>query len=107
MPTKTQAKVAVSAAATAANTDIDNTLPVGVDITDGSITFAPTRYFFELNAVDSTTATSWSTTIQANLTTQARAFTIRQQLGRRGDDAGVVKEIVIVSALATYRIKNF
>ena len=107
MPTKTQAKAAVDSADAAIKADIDNILPTAVNITDGKLFFNPTVWTIRMTAPDQATALSWSTTIQTNLTTAGRSFTLDQQLGRRGSDAGVQKAIVISTALCIYTISGF
>ena len=107
MPTKTQAKTAIDNAAAAIKADIDNVLPVGVDITDGNVIFNPTKWFIRMNATTQATADSWGTTIKTNLTNAGRAFTYRDQRGRREVDSGVPKSIVIDTALAVYTITGY
>ncbi len=106
MPTKTQAKTAIDNAAVGAKADIDNTLPVGVNIIDGRIDFNPTRYVFKMDAGNSlTTAQSWRDTILTNLDTQVRTHTVVQVLGRRVGDLDRV--VVVHTVLADYIIINF
>jgi len=108
MPTKTQAKAAVDNAAAAIKNDIDNTLPVGVDITDGNISFAPNHYFIRMNATTQAIADSWVATIKTNLQNQSRTFTARDFRGRReGESPGFTKYIEIVTTIATYIIIGY
>lgn len=107
MPTKTQAKAAVDSADTAIKADIDNILPTGVNITDGKLFFNPTVWTIRMTAPDQATALSWSATIQTNLTAASRTFTVDLQLGRRVQDTGVQKAIVISTALCIYTIMGF
>src|SRR2546425_1973295 len=100
MSTKIQAKTAVDSAATAIKADIDNILPAAVNITDGNIAFAPTRWTIQMNAGDQATALSWSSSIQTALTAASRSFTVETGLGRRQGDGGP-KVISIFTTLAT------
>lgn len=103
MANKTQAKAAVDAATVAIKSDIDNILPVGVDITDGAINFAPTRWGIKLNGGSEANAVSVANAIAANLTTAGRAnSTVRG--GRRLEDGTAIKSIAVSSVLATYQI---
>lgn len=109
MANKTQAKAAIDSAATAIKADIDNILPVGVNIEDGSISFAPLRWKLVLDAGGSlVTADSWLATIVSNLTAASRTSTVGRF--RRISD-GVVnlgdKVYLIHTELASYKIKNF
>lgn len=104
MPTKIQVKAAVDATCATAKTDIDSILPVGVDIIDGNISFAPTKFIFKMNAGGSqATADTWATTITGNLTAAGRTYFVRRSGRREGDGA---KVIVIETTLATYFIVN-
>ena len=86
MPNKTQAKAAIDTASTAIKADIDNILPVGVDIRDGAINFGPVRYKILLNAGGVVaTMNSWSTSIQTALTSAGRTFIV--DLRRRADES--------------------
>ena len=86
MANKTQAKAAIDSAVTAIKADIDDILPTGVNITDGRIDFAPTRWGFRLDAGGSpSTAESWITSITIALTAASRTFIIKRS-GRRADD---------------------
>lgn len=106
MPNKTQSKAAVTAAATAMNNDIDNTLPVGVNIKDGQISFGPTHLFLVLDAGGLlTTANTILDAIKANLVTQNRTFKVKYEIGRREDD--VPKLIRVFTDLSDYIIQNF
>ena len=107
MPTKNQAKNAVDAAAVAMKADIDNTLPAGINITDGRITFNPTRWSIQLNAEGAlATAQTIRDAILTALTAASRTFTVTQVLGRRDSD-GAVRYARIQTALADYEITNF
>jgi hypothetical protein len=103
---KTQAKAAIDAAVTSIKADIDNILPVGVDITDGSITFNPTRWGFKLNATTQAAADTLATSIETALTAAARPWT-ETRGGKRSDDGAVGKFTQIGTTLATYTIKGF
>ena len=106
MASKAQAKAIIDSAVTSIKSDIDNILPVGVDIRDGWISFAPTHWTFILNAGgNSGTANSWAATIASNLTTALR--TNSTSTFRRTTDGEPEKAIVVTSALAVYRIVNF
>ena len=109
MPTKAQARASIDAAGTLAKNEIDNTLPVGVNIVDGRINFNPTTLTFQMDAGGSlATATSWRDTIQTNLTSQSRTFTTRSTLGRRTrPDADGTHEIFISTTLTNFQITNF
>lgn len=107
MPSKAQAKAAIDNAATDVKNDIDNILPVGVNIVDGGISFNPIRWTITLDAgASGVTADSWLATIQANLTTANRTFTVTR-IGRRRSDPRRNNVITIISAQASYRITNF
>ena len=105
MPTKTQAKTAIDSAATAIKADIDNILPVGVNIADGKLDFNPTKWYLRMTAPDQTTADSWVTTMQTNLTAAGRTWKTR----REGNYVDNEKEnaITISTALAIYQIVEF
>lgn len=108
MANKTQAKAAVDNGATQIKSDIDNTLPVGVDITSGSVIFGPgsnIAWFYSLNATTQAAADTLATNIKTNLTNAARTFTETRNGRRSTDDGG--KSIVIVSTLASYTIKGY
>ena len=102
MPNKIQAKAAVDAAAAAIKADIDNILPVGVDIIDGNITFAPTRWGIKLNGVNEASAVTLANTISANLTAASRTHIV-ERVGRRSTDHSRTV-INIGSQLASYQI---
>jgi hypothetical protein len=102
---KTQAKAAIDAANVAIKDDIDNRLPVGVDITNGNLSFNPTRWQMVLNTTSQATADSWTTSIEAALTLQGKTW-LETRGGRRGDDT-TGKYIMIASNPATYVIKGF
>jgi hypothetical protein len=105
MATKPQAKAAVDSAATAIKADIDNILPVGVNISDGRLDFGPMKWYLRLLAPDQTTAEAWTSTIQTNLTAAARVFRTR----REGNYVDNEKEnvITISTTLAVYQITGF
>jgi hypothetical protein len=105
MATKPQAKAAIDSAATAIKADIDNILPVGVNISDGKIDFGPMKWFLRLTAPDQTVAEAWATTMETNLTVAGRPFKTR----REGFYVDNEKEnvITIASALAVYQITGF
>lgn len=106
MPTKTQAKAAVDAAAVDAKSDIDNILPAGVNIKDGSIGFGPESYVIELDAGGSaTTALTLLGAVQTNLTSAGRSFTTFRS-DRRVDDGGK-KVMGVKEAKLTVVIINF
>ena len=106
MATKTGAKAAVDSAGTQIKADIDNILPVGVNIVDGIINFGPIKWTLIMDAGGSQiTADSWATTIGTNLGSASRTFTTTRS-GRRNDDSGG-KFIRIESVLAIYLIRNF
>lgn len=108
MANKTQAKAAIDAAALAAKAEIDNIPPVGVNIVDGQITFAPTRYIFKLNAGGvEATAVSWLNSIKANLEAAARTYTVSANMGRRQLDVSNDRIIIITSDASTFIITNF
>lgn len=106
MANKNQAKAAVSAAATYFNNDIDVTLPVGVNIQDGRLDFAPTRGYIKMLAPDETTAETWKNTIVANLVTEGRQHTVRKEGAYAEDIHGSAAEnvITIVGPPVTYQI---
>lgn len=108
MPTKNQAKTAIDNAGTAIKADIDNILPVGVDITYGSITFAPTKWYIKLNATTQATADSWANTIKTNLAAASRSFIVKDYRGRRdGEGSNFTKYIEISTDLALYQIFGY
>ena len=105
MPTKLQAKAAVDQAATDAKADIDNILPVGVNISDGAISFGPERYTIQLNAGgNAATALSWFNSIVTALTNAGRTPTV-SLLQRRGTDSP--KGYIVTEAKVTITITNF
>ena len=108
MATKPQAKAAIDNGVVAIKSDIDNILPAGVNIKDGSIHFGPTSWSFQLDAGGSlATATSWRDTIVTNLNIVGRAPKIRNNLGRRETDSVAdSKYIIIETDLASYVIVN-
>jgi hypothetical protein len=104
MPTKNQAKTAIDNAGTAAKSDIDTILPVGVNITDGSISFVPTKYVIHVNTGGNISdAVTMATTISANLTAASRPNTIVYQ--RRTDDGR--KAILVSEQSLTVVITGF
>ena len=106
MPTKVQAKTAIDNATTAIKADIDNTLPTGINIVDGGITFNPTKWGLKMDAGgNAATAESWATAITTNLAVASRTFTLRR-FGRRSDD-NHGRIIAIDTILANYIITNF
>lgn len=108
MANKTQAKAAVDNGAAQIKSDIDNTLPVGVDITSGSVVFGPGNnifWYYNLNATTQAAADTLATNIKTQLTSQTRTFT-ETRTGRRYDD-GSGKSIVIVGPAASYTIKGY
>ena len=107
MANKTQAKAAVDNGAAQIKSDIDNALPVGVDITSGSVVFGPgaaISWYYNLNATTQAAADTLATSIKSALTTAGRAFTETRYGRRYSDDS---KSIVIVSAIASYTIKGY
>jgi len=104
MPNKTQAKAAVDAAATACKSDVDNILPVGVNITSGSILFNPTKSFYLMLAPDEATLNAWATTIYNNLVTAARNPSQPMGAGRRKSEDILNRAVVIDCATASFRI---
>lgn len=108
MANKTQAKAAVDAGATAIKADIDNILPVGVDIVDGVVTFSPTKWNMKLNATTQGAADTLATAIETALTGAARTWTeIRGGRRLSPTEDGVPKFIRINSTLASYEIRGF
>jgi len=102
---KTQAKAAIDSVVTLIKVDIDNILPVGVNIIDGVINFAPMRWGLRLDAGGSnSTAEALVTAITANLTSASRTFIVRRS-GRRADDSAG-DGFRIETTLATYSIVN-
>jgi len=105
MPTKAQAKTAIDNVATAIKADIDNILPAGVNIVDGSIQFSPQHWNIKLDADGSlATADAWLLAIATNLGNASRTGVITRS-GRRLSDGE--KNIVIKTTLANYLIVNF
>lgn len=108
MPTKSQAKAAIDAAAVAAKADIDNIPPPGVNVLDGTIRFAPTRFEFTYGVTTIPDAIALRDTILANLTAAGRSFTVTSKLGRRvSPDPDPEHTVTIQTTLAIYRIINF
>lgn len=105
MATKPQAKAAIDSAATAIKADIDNILPVGININDGKIEFGPMKWYIRLLAPDLTTAESWTSGLETNLAGAGRQFKTR----REGAYVDNEKEnsITIVTTLAIYQIVGF
>jgi hypothetical protein len=87
MATRTQAKAAIDAVSTDAKTFIDY-IPVGANIVDGQINFAPNQWTVRILVLDTNEMTSVENSITAGLTADARVFTISRQRrrteGRRG-----------------------
>jgi len=104
MPTKNQAKTAIDAAALACKSDIDNILPVGINITSGSILFNPTKSYYLMLAPDEATLNAWATTIYNNLITAARNPSLPMSSGRRKSEDILNRAVVIDCATATFRI---
>jgi hypothetical protein len=106
MANKTAAKNAVDNAAAAAKNEIDLALPAGVNIVDGNISFNPTRITLVMDAGgNQATAESWRDSIKGYLDSVPRTYTAKSFVGRREGDSEHF--IIIISALATYRINNF
>ena len=104
MATKLQAKNAIDAAALDAKNDIDNILPVGVNIKDGGISFNPEGYVIVVDAGGLVaTADSTLASIQSNLTTATRPFVTT--LRRRKADTK--NQYVVTEAKLTVKIVNF
>lgn len=107
MATKPQAKTAIDNAVTDMKADIDTILPIGINITDGSLSFNPTRYTIQLDAGgNGATALSWLTSIQTNLTNAGRTNFRVVRTDRRSDDIGK-KVIGVVETKVTILIVNF
>jgi hypothetical protein len=100
MATKPQAKSAIDAVVVTVKADIDNTLPSGVNIVDGAINFAPTRWHLTLAVEDIVAAETMVTQLQSTLSNASRPSTIIRQ--RRIDDGN--RHISVVTTLATYKI---
>jgi hypothetical protein len=108
MATKPQAKTAIDNAATAIKSDIDNTIPSGVNIVDGMITFSPTKWLITFTVANSTEAETLITGITANLTATSRSYTIDRRRRAEADNAPPgQKSMTIITALANYRIIGF
>jgi hypothetical protein len=104
MANKVQAKAAVDSAAIQIKADIDAILPVGVNIIDGVVNFAPIRWTLTIDAGGLiATAETLAATIVTNLNAAARPPVLSR--ARRGDDAARI--FTISTALAVYRIVNF
>lgn len=113
MPTKVQAKNAIDNESAAFKADIDNILPVGVNIVDGQMNFAPGKHMVKLDAGGSAaTAISWANTIQSNLTAAVptRPSQIRRR-DRRVDPENTApdtnKQVVVVEQSLVVIITNF
>lgn len=107
MANKTQAKAAIDSAVIDIKNDIDNILPIGVNINDGSVSFNPTRYVIQLDAGNnSATALSWFNSIKANLISAARPNFIEFRSDRRNDDIGK-KNMGVRETKLTVMIINF
>jgi hypothetical protein len=105
MASKTQAKAAIDAVVVSIKAEIDNILPVGVNIKDGVINFAPPRWSIQMDAGgSSSTAESWITSITSALTSASRAFVVKRA-GRRADDS-TGDGYRIETTLAIYTILN-
>lgn len=103
MANKTQSKTAIDNAATAIKSDIDTILPTGVNVVDGSISFAPTKYVIHVNTgANIVDAMNMATTVSTNLTNAARPNTIVFQ--RRTDDG---RSIVVSEKSLTVIISGF
>ena len=105
MPNKNQTKTAIDSAATAIKADIDNILPVGVNIIDGNINFAPLRWNIRLDAGGvSATADSWLASMVTALTNAGRTSVVTRFGRRLGETPN---SITIKTTIATYQITNF
>lgn len=104
MATKLQAKNAIDNVVVLVKADIDK-LPSGVNIKDGNINFAPNHWMFLLDAGTLAAATALRDGIQNQLTLDGRTYVTENYLGRRNTDDR--REIIIQTALCTYRIINF
>lgn len=107
MPTKNQAKTVIDNSAVAIKADIDNILPVGVDITTGNVVFTPTKWYIRMNATTQATADSWANTIKTNLAAASRPFVFRDYRGRRDGESASPKYIEISTDLAIYTINGY
>jgi len=105
MASKTQAKAAIDSVVVSIKADIDNILPVGVNIKDGVINFSPPRWSIQMDAGgSSSTAESWITSITGALTTAGRIFVVKRA-GRRSEDS-TGDGYRIETILAVYTILN-
>jgi len=106
MATKAQAKTGIDNTVVDVKSDIDNILPVGVNIKDGSINFNPRLYNLTLDAGGiSATAISWATSIMTALSNAGRVGVLSRK-DRRGDDNSN-KVITIDEAKLHIIIGNF
>jgi hypothetical protein len=105
MATKPQAKAAIDSAVVQIKNDIDNIFPAGINIKDGTLNFAPTRWSFILDAGGSnSTAESWITSITTALTGAGRTYLVKRS-GRRADDS-TGEGFRVETQLAVYTIVN-
>ncbi len=102
MATKPQAKTAIDNTVVLIKADIDNILPAGVNISDGSISFSPSRWTIILTVADLPAAETLATGIIANLTLAGKASTLDRR--RRGEDQ---RSFFIVTSNTTYKIIGF
>jgi hypothetical protein len=102
---KTQAKAVIDSAAALVKTDVDN-LPVGVDISTGSMMFTPTRWELRLNATTQAAADTLATQIETALTAALRPWQEKRG-GSRADDGVSAKFITITTSTGSYTILGF
>jgi len=104
MATKPQAKAAIDSTVVLVKADIDNVLPVGVNIRRGSISFGPMGWTLIVDAGGSpTVATDWANTIIANLAGRNPVLSYR----RRADDQEPERVAYVTGTNVNIRIVNF
>jgi len=86
MANKTQAKAAVTAAALEINNNIDTILPAGVNISDGHLSFGPTKWAIVMSVDTGGDADILEAAISTNLSAIGTIFTVSKQR-RRGQGA--------------------
>lgn len=104
MATRTQVKALIDSLATQVKTDIDNTLPAGVNIVGGDLTPSPAGWVITMDSgANINDAVTLVNTITTNLTNQSRTYSITYN--RRTADG--TKNIAVIASPAVYRIIGF
>jgi hypothetical protein len=100
MATRAQAKAAIDAIVADAKAGIDF-IPVGANITDGQITFAPSQWTVRITAVDETDQANIESGLTTALTGGGKIFVITRQRRRVEGRRGVTVTVGLNSYLIT------